>query len=444
MEREHLIKPLLDRRYPKIHYGKGVYLYDEDGKAYLDACSGAVTAGIGHGVPEILEAMKEQAEKVIFVYRSQFTSEPAERLAKKLSDSAPGGGYWTFFVNSGSEATETAMKIAIQHWQERGKTGKTIVLSRRMSYHGITLGALSMSGHAARRRRFVPLLEEWPAVPAPYCYRCPLRLTHPECALACADELEAAIRRLGAEHVAAFIAEPIIGAAGGAVVPPEGYFQKVKDICGRHDVLLIADEVMTGIGRTGAMFAMEHWGVEPDLIALGKGMTAGYTPMAAAMAKDAVIEPILKGSKSVMSGHTFSANPLSAAVSLAVLDYVEQHGLVQAAAEKGAYLSERLRAMADRCEMIGDVRGKGLLRGLEFVSDRTAKRPFPAERNVTARIVDRAFGKGLLVYPASGGDDRGGDAVIIAPPYTVTLEELDQAVSLLEESIRETAEEVTA
>ena len=231
MKREHVIKPVLDHHYPTIQYGKGVFLYDDQGKAYIDGSSGAVTAGIGHGVQEIIDAMLEQASKVSFVYRSQFTSEPAEKLAKKLSDLAPGNDYWAFFVNSGSEATETAMKIAIQHWQEKGRLGKNKVMSRRMSYHGITMGALSMSGHVLRRRRFIPLLEDFPVVVPPYCYRCPLGKTYPACNLACADDLETAIKRIGAEHIAAFIAEPIIGAAGGAIVPPEGYYKKIKEIC---------------------------------------------------------------------------------------------------------------------------------------------------------------------------------------------------------------------
>ena len=348
MKREHLIKPVLDHHYPTIQYGKGVFLYDDQGKAYIDASSGAVTAGIGHGVQEIIDAMLEQASKVSFVYRSQFTSEPAEQLAKKLSDLAPGNDYWAFFVNSGSEATETAMKIAIQHWQEKGRLGKNKVISRRMSYHGITMGALSMSGHVLRRRRFIPLLEDFPVVAPPYCYRCPLSKTYPSCKLACADDLETAIKRIGAEHIAAFIAEPIIGAAGGAIVPPEGYYKKIKEICERNEILFIADEVMTGIARTGAMFGMQHFDVEPDLMALGKGMSAGYTPMAAALVKDHVMEPILKGSKSIMSGHTYSANPQSAAVSLAVLAYIEKHQLVEAAESKGSYLLAQLRQMAEQ------------------------------------------------------------------------------------------------
>lgn len=442
MKREHLIKPVLGNHYPTVQYGKGVFLYDEQGKAYLDASSGAVTAGIGHGVQEIIDAMLEQAKKVSFVYRSQFTSEPAERLAEKLSDLAPGKDYWAFFVNSGSEATETAMKIAIQHWQEKGRRGKNKVLSRRMSYHGITMGALSMSGHVLRRRRFIPLLEDFPVVAPPYCYRCPWNRTYPECKLACADDLETAIHRIGAEHIAAFIAEPIIGAAGGAVVPPDGYYGKIKEICQRHDILFIADEVMTGVGRTGTMFGIEHWGVEPDLIALGKGMSAGYTPIAAAMVKDHVMEPILQGTRSIMSGHTYSANPQSAAVSLAVFGYIGKHQLVQAAEVKGHYLLKRLKRMAAKYGIIGDVRGKGLLLALEFVADPSSKAPFDPGMGVTARVIDKALQKGLLVYPAAGGADGAGDAVIVAPPLVITEEEIDLLVQLLEETVQEVAQEL--
>ncbi|MDQ0887784.1 adenosylmethionine-8-amino-7-oxononanoate aminotransferase [Paenibacillus sp. V4I9] len=437
MKREHLIKPVLDHHYPTIQYGKGVFLYDDQGKAYIDASSGAVTAGIGHGVQEIIDAMLEQAGKVSFVYRSQFTSEPAEKLAKKLSDLAPGNDYWAFFVNSGSEATETAMKIAIQHWQEKGRQGKNKVISRRMSYHGITMGALSMSGHVLRRRRFIPLLEDFPVVVPPYCYHCPLNKTYPDCKLACADDLETAIKRIGAEHIAAFIAEPIIGAAGGAIVPPEGYYKKIKEICERNEILFIADEVMTGIARTGAMFGMEHYGVEPDLMALGKGMSAGYTPMAATLVKDHVMEPILQGSKSIMSGHTYSANPQSAAVSLAVLAYIEKHQLVRAAEIKGSYLLGQMRQMADGIEIIGDVRGQGLLLAMEFVSDRTDKKSFPSGLGVTSRIVEKAFQKGLLVYPAAGAMDGVGDVIIVAPPFVITEEDIDQLVLILDASIRE-------
>lgn len=444
-KRDHLIKPVLEQSYPVISYGKGIYLYDVEGKQYIDGASGAVTASIGHGVLEIAEAMMEQAGKISFAYRSQFTSEPAEKLAKKLAELAPGDLNWSFFVNSGSEATETAMKIAIQHWQEKGYKGKNRILSRWMSYHGITMGALSMSGHVLRRKRFVPLLEDFPAVSAPYCYRCPFNSSYPSCQLACANELETAIRRTGPENIAAFIAEPIIGASGGAVTPPDGYYQKIREICDQYEILFIADEVMTGIGRTGKMFGVEHWDVVPDIIALGKGMSAGYTPMAATLVSDRVMEPILNGSKSVMAGHTYSANPQSAAVSLAVLDFIERHQLVKNAEESGAYLYEKLANMAPSYSIIGDVRGKGMLLGMELVKNSFTKTPFLLSQGITSRVIERAFAKGLLVYPATGGiDGVAGDAIIVAPPLTIRKEEIDRLVSILEETILEIQRELEA
>ena len=427
MNRDYLIKPLLGQHYPMISHGKGVYLFDKEGKRYIDGSSGAITVGIGHGVDEIIDVMTEQARQVSFVYRSQFTSEAAEKLAKKISDITQGDLNWTFFVNSGTEATETAMKLAIQHFQEKGIKGKNKILSRWMSYHGITIGALSMSGHPLRRQRFVHMLEDYPSVSPPYCYRCPLNLAFPSCDTACASELETAINRIGSEHIAAFIAEPIIGAAGGAIVPPHGYYQRVKEICEKNDILFIADEVMTGIGRTGKMFAMEHWGVQPDIVTLGKGMTSGYTPMAATIASDRVIEPIMKGSKLVMSGHTFSANPLSAAVSLAVIEYVEKHNLVKAAEEKGDYLKKKLETLKANSTIIGDVRGKGLLIGIEL------------EDNVkSSSLIQNASNKGLLLYPSvAGRNGKEDSAFMIAPPLTISYEEIDELLQILSESLYE-------
>ena len=445
MEDSLLIKPLIDGHYPTVVYGHGIYIYDDTGKKYIDGSSGAVTASIGHAVPEIVAAIHEQAQKISFVYRSQFTSKPAEELAKKLNEFAFNGeeNYWSFFVNSGSEATETALKIAIQHWQERGFYQKNKIISRWTSYHGITLGALSMSGHVERRKRFVSLLENYPCVSAPYCYRCPFNLSYPSCHLMCASELDTQIRRVGAENIAAFIAEPIVGAAGGVIVPPEGYYQQIREICNYHNILFIADEVMTGIGRTGKMLAMEHWGVKPDIIALGKGMSAGYTPIAATLVSEKIMNPILQGSKSIMSGHTYSANPQSAAVALAVLDYIEKHKLVEKAVESGEYLLQKLKNIGIKYHMIGDVRGKGLMIGVEFVSDVFSKRPFSKEITLTNIVIAKARDKGLLVYPATAGNEGDdGDAVIIAPPLTINKQEMDQLVDIFEETIREVQSEL--
>ncbi|MFF2450454.1 aspartate aminotransferase family protein [Neobacillus sp. NPDC058068] len=432
MEKSYLIKPMLDEDYPVIDYGKGVYLFDMEGKKYLDAASGAVTANIGHGAAEIMEAMQEQAKKVSFVYRSQFTSGAAEKLAQKIAALLPGDLNWSFFVNSGSEATETAMKMAIQYWQEKGIHTKTKVLSRWVSYHGITLGALSMSGHTGRRARFVPLLEDFPVINPPYCYRCPYNLTAPACNYLCARELNQAIERIGAEKIAAFIAEPVIGASGGAIAPPKDYLKTIKEICDAYDILFIADEVMTGSGRTGTMLASEHWDIIPDIVALGKGLGAGYAPIAAAVASEKVMEPILAGSKSVMSGHTLSANPQSCAVSLAVLEYLEKNEIMREVENKGEYLRNELEKLKARYSFVGDVRGKGLLLGIEFVEDRFTKTPFPRHALVTQHMVSLAKEKGLIVYPAGSGiDGVNGDSIIISPPLTITTKEMEELVLLL-------------
>ncbi len=443
MDRTYLIKPDLDEDYPVIDYGKGVYLYDITGKRYLDASSGAVTANIGHGVQEITEAMLEQAKKVSFVYRSQFSSEAAEKLAKKIALSTPGDLNWSFFVNSGSEATETAMKIAIQYWQENGCPRKIKILSRWVSYHGITLGALSMSGHPGRRSRFVPLIADSPVISPPYCYRCPYNKQPNTCNYECAKELEIAVRRIGSESVAAFIAEPIVGAAGGAITPPKDYYKVIKEICDRYEILFIADEVMTGFGRTGRMLACEHWDVVPDIVSLGKGMGAGYTPIAATLVSERVMVPIQNGSKSIMSGHTLSANPQSSAVALAVIDYLEKHNIVTDVEVKGTYLISLLGKLKSQFMFIGDIRGKGLLIGVEFVENPKTKQSFPREWNVAERIIKAAKAKGLLLYPAAAGlDGTSGEAIIISPPLTITKREIEELVQLFSSALNKIKEEL--
>ncbi|MFX0111931.1 aspartate aminotransferase family protein [Bacillus pumilus] len=441
--RDYLIKPMLNQHYPVAVKGEGIYLYDRDGKKYIDGSSGAVTASIGHGIREIVDAMTEQAEKVSFTYRSQFTNEPAEELAYELSTLCPGNLNWSFFVGSGSEATETAMKIAIQHWQEQGKAEKNHIISRWMSYHGITLGALSMSGHIARRERFEPLLEKNPVLSPPYSYRSWLPKEEGKQAEWYVQEFKTVIQRIGKERIAAFIAEPIVGASGAALVPPDGYFEAMKRVCEENDILMIADEVMTGFGRTGKMFAMEHWGVVPDIMVLGKGMSAGYSPIAAAVSADHVIAPILSGSGSVMAGHTYSGNPLSAAVSLAVIRYMKKHQLPERADLSGRYLMNALKDVQTNHFIIGDVRGKGLLIGIEFVADRLSKTPFPAHAQMTHLVVETAKQNGLLVYPASAGEDGvGGAAVMIAPPLSITQQEMDELIQLFEQTITQVEQEV--
>ncbi|WP_100398652.1 aspartate aminotransferase family protein [Bacillus sp. FJAT-44742] len=444
MKKSLLIKPFLTKSYPAASYGSGIYIYDTEGKRYIDGSSGAVTASIGHGIPEIIRKMEEQSKKISFVYRSQFTNSPAELLAHKINEAVNSEeNYWSFFVNSGSEATETAMKIAIQHFQEQGLFQKNKIISRWMSYHGITLGSLSLSGHKLRREKFVTLLDDGPNAEAPYCYRCSFHMEYPECNMMCAVDIERAIKRAGNDNVAAFIAEPIIGAAGGVIVPPPGYYEQVQEICKKNNVLFIADEVMTGFGRTGKMFALEHWTSEADIIVTGKGLSAGYAPIGAALCKESVLQPVLNGSKSIMSGHTFSANPQSAAAALAVLEYMNQYKLIEKASLQGKYLFRKLKKLKQSTPVIGEVRGKGLLAGIEIVCNPVSKKPFPRKAAVTERVINKAQQKGLLIYPATAGE-RGyeGDAVIIAPPLIVTRKEIDEMMTILQDVFQELLQEL--
>ena len=421
MPHSHLIKPLIGEHYPTIDYGKGVYLYDTEGREYVDACSGAVTANLGHGMEDILQSIVNQGNKVAFVYRSQFSNQPAEDLAAFLNDKT---GYpWTFFVNSGSEAVETAIKIAIQHWQEQGKPMKRKILSRWLSYHGITFGALSASGHPARRERFESFLGDWPTIEPPYCAQCPFGKTHPSCGLACASQLDTMIARIGSDNVAAFIAEPIIGAAGGAITPPRGYYQRIKEICDKHDVLFISDEVMTGCGRTGSFLALSQWGVEADIVAIGKGLSAGYAPIAATLISEKIMEPILHGSKVIMSGHTFSGNPLSATAALAVLKLIDSENIIEGVEQKGTYLRNLLERYKSEFSFIQDIRGRGLMLGIEF-TERGGE--------FTSFIVQSGVDNGILLYPAAAGiDGRKGSAIMVAPPLNSTKREIEEMAKRL-------------
>lgn len=429
-----------DHSLPYISHGKGIYLYDTDGKEYIDGSSGAVTANIGHGVEEIIESMNEQARKVSFVHRGHFMNGHADKLSGKLASWAPGDLNNALFVNSGSEATEMAQKLAIHYWQEKGFGQKNRILSRWTSYHGNTLGALSMSGHPLRRQRFSNILEDYPCVSVPHYYRCANEYTQEEFALRSANELETAIFRIGSDNIAAFIAEPIIGASGGAITPPQGYYQRIREICDENNILFIVDEVMTGMGRTGKNFGIDHWEVVPDLMALGKGMGAGYTPIAATLFSDRIIDVINKGSGSISYGHTYGGNPQSSAIALAVMEYLEKHQIVENSAKQGSYLMGQLERAISKFPIVGEVRGKGLLCGMEFVGNQETKESFPASTNLMQRIIARAFEKGLIVYAGSSGV---GDAIIIAPPLVVTDKEIDKIISILFETIEEVQNELT-
>jgi adenosylmethionine-8-amino-7-oxononanoate aminotransferase len=430
------------RTYPVITHGKGVYLYDREGREYLDAVGGIAVVNVGHGVPEIIAAMTEQAQRVAFVSGGAFANEPAQALAEELATWAPAGMRHVLLLAGGSEATETAMKLARQYHVERGRAGKYRVISRWISYHGNTIGALSMSGRTAWRWEFVPYLQNFPKIHPPYCYRCPYGKTYPGCQVACAEDLERVITLEGPDSIAAFIAEPVIGTSAAGVTPPPEYYPRIREICDRYDILFIADEVITGIGRTGKNFGIEHWGVVPDMITTAKGLSSGYAPLAAVIVHDRVYDAIARGSGRTTQGFTYSGHPLSAAVGLAVLRYLKAHDLVANAGRIGRNLLERLSALR-RFPIVGDVRGLGLFLGVEFVADPATKRPFPPEAGVTRRIVETTLAEGVVVVPGMSGliDGVAGDHIQISPPYIFTEAHVEQLVRALEAAIQKVMRE---
>ncbi|HEX2051153.1 MAG TPA: aminotransferase class III-fold pyridoxal phosphate-dependent enzyme [Actinomycetota bacterium] len=432
-----LLVPDADERYPTIVRGDGVYLVDDAGNRYLDACSGAIAANIGHGRHDVAAAMADQAARVAFLYRTQFVSSATTALAEQLARRAPGDLDHVLFTNSGSEATEAAIRIVIRYWQARGRPSKTKVVGRDMSYHGVTAAALSATGHTGRRSNYTSLLADWPRAVAPYCYRCPVGLVPETCGGACAHDFERVFGDAGPDTVAAAIVEPVVGAAGGALAPPVGYLRRLRDACDRHDVLLIADEIMTGLGRTGTWFGCDAEGVVPDVMTIGKGVSAGYAPIAAVLMRRHVVDAIGPRCGSEVFGHTYSGNPVGAAAAGAVLDALENEGLVDAARSTGARLEEGLRRLARTHRIVGDVRGRGLLLGVELVADRATRTPFAPEDGVTRRLVGACFDEGLVVYPAATG--ACVDAILVAPPLTITpdeivdlLQRLDRALAVVE------------
>lgn len=433
----------LRKGYPVADRGEGVYIFDTSGKAYLDGSGGAAVVGIGHGIREITEAMVSQAEKISFVHGSHFTSQSAIDLASKLVELSPKGLTRVYFLSGGSEAVETAVKLARQYQVERGKPNKYKVISRWTSYHGNTLGALALSGHTGRRRYYLPLIQHTPHIVPAYCYRCPFGLDAKTCDLECALDLERTLLYEGPDSVSAFIAEPIVGATAGALVPKNGYFQKIREICDRYDILFIADEVMTGIGRTGKNFGVDHWEVVPDMIVAAKGLSSGYTPLFAVITREEIYQTIKEGSGVFVHGHTYSQNPLSCAIGCAVIDYLIKHDLISRAAKMGEYFLHSLNLLTKH-EIVGDVRGKGLFAGIEFVKDKKTKEPFDPKFKLNSLIANRAFEKGLITYPGAGGADGiKGDHLLLAPPFIITEEQIDKMVSILDETLVEISEEAT-
>lgn len=425
----------LRRTPPTVVRGEGSWLIDAEGRRYLDASGGAAVSCLGHGHPRVAAAIRAQLDQVEYAHTSFFTNGPAEALAARLIALAPDGfgAGLAAFVGSGSEAVEAALKLARQYHVERGQAGRTRFISRRMSYHGNTLGALAVGGHAGRRAMYQPLLAETFQVAPCHYYRDALPGEVPEAyGQRVADELDAMIRRLGAETVAAFIAEPVVGATLGSVPAVPGYFARIREICDAHGVLFIADEVMCGMGRCGSLFAMAQEGTAPDIITIAKGLGAGYQPIGAVMASGRVVAAIREGSGLLAHGHTYMSHAVACAASLAVLDTIEEEGLIERVQRQGALLERRLRAAFGQHPHIGDIRGRGLLWSMEIAADRETRTPFPAVRRIASRLKAAAQENGLICYPSSGtADGTDGDHVLLAPPFTVTDAEIGEIVDRL-------------
>ena len=431
--------------FPSAVRGEGVYVWDGTGKQYLDLAGSAAVNFIGHGLPEIAAAIAEQAARLEFVHTSQFTTPIAEEYAQELIAFAgqhfAGGA--VYFTSGGSESIETAIKLARQYQVEIGKSQRYQILSRQQSYHGATLGALSASGNKRRREIYLPMVREFPHIGMPYCYRCAFDCTDGcrNCGQQYAAELERAIHATKGE-AAAFIFEPVSGATLGAVVPPPGYLESIADICRRSSVLLIADEVMTGMGRTGRNFAVDHWSVQPDIVVTAKGLSSGYAPLGAVIASRKVVDAIASGSGAFLHGFTYNAHPVSLAAGIAVLHYLAARNLVEAAdsSRAGTPAAEFKRALGGLRdeECVGDVRGIGLLWGVEFVTDKKSKAPFPSDRAFSSKVAAAAAKRGLLVYPMQGSvDGISGDHILLAPPAVINREQIAWSIDQLRPSIRD-------
>jgi adenosylmethionine-8-amino-7-oxononanoate aminotransferase len=436
------------KTYPEAVRGEGCFLFTADGRKILDACGGAAVVSIGHGVQSVARAMEEQARQLAYVHSSQFFTRASSELARRLLVLAPknfrespDGPGRVFLTSGGSEATETALKLCRQYFLERGEPARTQFISRWQSYHGSTLGALGVSGNIKRRTPFAPLLPDWPHIPACYCYRCPLGLDYPDCRVACADELDAEAAKHAPGSVAAFIVEPLSGATLGAVPPPDGYLERIAEICKQREILLIADEVMTGLGRTGKPFAVKHWGVQPDIILIGKGIASGYAPLGAVIVSGRIARAIEKGSGAFLHGFTYSAHPVATAAGLAVLDFITEKNLFERAAAAGTELRAALEPLK-KIPIIGDIRGLGLLLGIEFVRDSKSREPFPAEMGISGKIYDAALTRGILTYPMQGClDGKRGDHILLAPPFVISSDEIRFLVDNLRDAIEAVSRE---
>jgi adenosylmethionine-8-amino-7-oxononanoate aminotransferase len=429
----HVIHRSLRATPPVAVAAEGVHIVDASGKRYLDACGGAAVSCLGHAHPEVLAAMHGQIDKLAYAHTAFFTSEASEALANQLARTAPSGLDQVYFVSGGSEAIESALKLARQHFVEIGQPERTTFVARRQSYHGNTLGALAVGGNEWRRRQFAPLLIDVGRVSPCYEYRDRASGESRDAYTArLLAELEREFERIGPERVIAFVAEPVVGATLGAVPPTPGYFAGVRALCDRHGILLIADEVMCGMGRTGTLHALAREVVVPDLMAIAKGLGGGYQAIGAVLASARVVEPLRKGSGMFQHGHTYLGHPTAAAAALAVQRVIERDNLLEQVRQRGAYLRRALDDRFGAHPNVGDIRGRGLFVGVELVDDRASRAPFDPELRLHARVKAEAMANGLMVYPMGGTiDGRRGDHLLIAPPFIVSEAQLDEVVDRL-------------
>jgi adenosylmethionine-8-amino-7-oxononanoate aminotransferase len=433
----HILHRSLRGTLPVAAAGHGIVIVDAAGREYLDASGGAAVSCLGHGHPDVVAAMHAQIDRLAYAHTSFFTTAVAEALADRLIADAPAGMSHVYLVSGGSEAIEAALKLARQYFVEIGEPQRRHFIARRQSYHGNTLGALAVGGNAWRRAQFAPLLIDVTHVSPCYEYRGRLASETAEAYGArLVRELEAAIERLGPRNVIGFVAEPVVGATLGAVPPVPGYFRRIRELCDRHGILLIADEVMCGMGRTGTLYAVEQEGVVPDLVAIAKGLGGGYQPIGAVLAQRRLIEALERGSGFFQHGHTYIGHPVACAAALAVQEVIARDRLLDAVKARGAELRERLHEALGAHLHVGDIRGRGLFMGIELVADRASKAPFDPALRLHARVKAEAMARGLMVYPMGGTiDGRSGDHVLVAPPFIATSADIDEIVRRLSAAI---------
>ena len=429
------------RPMPIIVRGEGIYLYDEDGNRFIDSSAGSsVVVNIGHGVREVVDAMYEQSKLVTFAAPHLFTNLPLQQLGQIVADRAPGSmrqNCRTWFGCTGTDAVDSAIRLARQYWLARGVVSKYVTIARWQGFHGNNVAVAGLHGHTGRRKSYYPMFQDVPHIPAAYCYRCPFELVYPECRLKCARALETMINQVGEENVAAFIAEPVVGAALGAVPAPDGYFQVIREICDRHNVLMIVDEVMTGWGRIGHWFGIEDWQTTPDIIATAKGMTSGYTPLSATIAKEEIWQAVEDTKAPFLAGHTMNQNPVSCAGAIASIGYVEKHDLIGNSVRTGAYLLQELKKMVTEFAILGDARGKGMMCGFEFVKDKETREPFDPKLKVSSRFEQECLKRGVSTFPCTGCvEGVAGDMVMVTPPLITTPAQVDEMLGLMKEALR--------